>query len=67
MDLLGYVFFKSFRYGDVVSQWNDNQMIILLYGLREENIKTVVDKINNNFDLAKDDDKLSLNIKLKIL
>lgn len=67
MDLLGYVLFKSFRYGDVVSKWNDNQMIILLYGLRQEHIKIVVDKINNNFNEAKSDDKLTLNIKLNIL
>ncbi len=67
MDLLGYVFFKSLRRGDVVTKWNDNQMLVLLYGLREQYIKVIVDRIKDNFDQAKQDKKVSLNIKLNIL
>lgn len=67
MDLLGYVFFKSLRRGDVVTKWNDNQMLVLLYGLREQYIKVIVDRIKDNFDQAKEDKKVSLNIKLNIL
>nr|WP_300004387.1 BTAD domain-containing putative transcriptional regulator [Tissierella sp.] len=67
MDSLGYVFFKTFRYGDIVSNWNDSQMLIMLYGLKEEHIQTVVNKINNNFNSEKLDERLKLNIKLNIL
>ncbi len=67
MDLLGYTLFKSCRHGDVISKWNDNQMLILLYGLQKDDRGIVIDRINSNFDLAKDDKDLSLNIKLNIL
>lgn len=67
IDQLGYTFFKILRQGDIVSNWNPNQMLIMLYGLNEEDIKAVVDKINNGFDEIKTDNRLSLNIKIKIL
>ena len=67
MELLSYTLFKSFRCGDVVSRWNENQMLILLYGLRKEHIRIVVDRVNDNFNLAKHDENLSLNIKLNVL
>lgn len=67
MDSLGYVFFKTFRQGDIVAKWNDNQMLIMLYALKEEHITTVVDKLRNNFNSEKLDERLELNIKLNIL
>lgn len=67
MDSLGYVFFKTFRQGDIVSKWNENQMLIMLYALKEEHITIVVDKLRNNFDKEKLNDRLQLNIKLNIL
>lgn len=67
MDQLADTLLKKLRKGDIVSKWNDNQMLIMLYGLRKEHIGCVVEKINNTFDSIKLDDRLSLNIKLKIL
>lgn len=67
MDSLGYVFFKTFRYGDVVSKWNDSQMLIMLYAMKEEHIEVVVEKIRKNFNEQKLDDRLKLNIKFSIL
>ena len=67
MDSLGYIFLKTFRHGDVVSQWNENQMLVLLYAMSEEHIQTVVDKIRNNFNKEKLDERLMLNIKIKMI
>lgn len=67
MDLLGYTLFKTIRHGDVVSKWNNSQMLILLYGLRNQDRGIIIDRIKHNFDQAKDDKDLSLNIKLKVL
>lgn len=71
MDVLKYVLLNSFRQGDVVAKWNDNQMVILLDGLREEHIKVIVDKINNVFNKIRKDmnveTNVDLNIKISIL
>ena len=67
MDLLQYTLFKTIRHGDAFSKWNNSQMLILLYGLREEDRGVVIERIKDNFDLEKEDKELSLNIKLKIL
>ena len=39
----------------------------MLYALKEEHITTVVDKLRNNFNSEKLDEKLKLKIKLNIL
>lgn len=64
---LTYTLFKKLRQGDIVTKWNNCQVIIMLYGLRKEHIESVIDKINKNFNATKLDKRLSLNIKLKIL
>lgn len=65
--LLEYTLFKTLRFGDIVTTWNNKQVIMLLYGLGEEGIESVASRINNYFDSEKRDDKLGLRIKINIL
>ena len=58
---------RSLRAGDIISKWNESQMVMILYGLQRKGINAVAEKINNNFNEVKFDKKLSLNIKIDIL
>lgn len=67
IDLLKYTLLRSLRAGDIISKWNESQMVMILYGLQGNGINAVAEKINNNFNEVKFDKKLSLNIKIDIL
>lgn len=40
---------KNFRLGDVICQWYDNYFLLILYNLKEENIKLIKNRISNNY------------------
>lgn len=67
MELLISILFKSLWVGDVFTKWNDCQILMLLYDLKEENIGTVINNIKRLFNSSKTIDNLSLNIKIKII
>lgn len=67
MKLLADAFSKHLKPVDLVSKWNENQIIMLIYDHEEVDIENIVDKINHKFNLRKRDDKLSLNIKTSSL
>lgn len=67
MDLLKYTLLRSLRAGDIVSKWNENQVVVLLYGLQESGINAVAEKINDNFNDMNFDKKVTPIIKIDIL
>lgn len=56
---------KDLRKGDVLSQWNERQLLVLFHSLSESDIDTVLGRIRNSFDKAVNGNYLDLNIKLK--
>ena len=62
-----YVLFKSLRFGDIVSNWNECQVLVMLYGLSEKGIQAVIKKVENNFNEVKLDNKLIVDMKINII
>lgn len=56
---------KGLRKGDVLSQWNDKQLLVLFHSLSDTDIDIVLGRIRNSFDKAVNGSYLDLNIKLK--
>ena len=56
---------KDLRKGDVLSQWNEKQLLVLFHSLSESDIDIVLGRIRNSFDKAVNGSYLDLNIKLK--
>lgn len=65
MLLLKNIVFNRLRKGDVLSQWNESQLLILLYNVEEKNIENIVRRITHKFDNDREDIKVKLNIKCK--
>lgn len=56
---------KGLRKGDVLSQWNDKQLLVLFHSLSEDDIDIVLGRIRNSFNKVVNGNYLDLNIKLK--
>lgn len=66
MGLVKNVVFNMLRKGDVLSQWNDSQLVILLYNIdEEENLENVIDRIIKKHNDERRNHKILINIKCK--
>lgn len=60
------VIYCSLRKGDVITQWNDNQLLLLL-DLEEVNLMKLIDRLKEKFNAMVNNEKIELNIKFKSL
>lgn len=67
MDSLVHTLFNSLWVGDVFTKWNDCQVLMLLYELKEENLNRIIKKVKKEFESLKDTNNLKLNIKINII
>lgn len=65
MLLLLDIIYRNLRKGDVVTQWNENQLLVLLFELEETDLEVILDRIRNHFNKKTRNDKITLNIKFK--
>lgn len=65
MSILLDIIYERLRKGDVLTQWNQSQVLLLLYSLEEENIETVAKRLDNRFKELIKNQKIGLNIKFK--
>ena len=49
MEQLLDIAIQKLRKGDVITQWNENQILLLLSGLKEDNIEVLIKRINSHF------------------
>lgn len=55
---------STLRKGDVYAIWNENQMVFILYNIKEEDTLTVKERIIKEFSLNNKDINLNISIKL---
>lgn len=65
MDSLKNIMLNTLRKGDVLSQWNDKQLVFLLYNVKEANLDGIMDRVKNKFEIEKKSSEVDLNIKCK--
>lgn len=65
MDTLKSIIYNKLRKGDVLSEWNDSQLVVLLYYAEEENIPDIMERLEDKFNKQKKNEKITLNIKYK--
>ncbi len=56
---------RDLRKGDVLSQWNDKQLLVLFHSLSESEIDIVIVRIRNAFKKAANGNNLDLNIAFR--
>lgn len=49
MDVLESVLLNCLRKGDIVSRWRQNEFLVLLTGLKSDNVDKIVQRIESNF------------------
>lgn len=65
MSVLLDVAFHGLRKGDVISRWNDEQVLLLLYDMEEDNLNKIIDRIRTSFNDMIKDKKVNISIKFK--
>lgn len=65
MDSLKNIMFNALRKGDVLSQWNDNQLVFLLYKVKGSDLECIMERLKIKFKSEKTNSKVNLNIKCK--
>ena len=63
MENLWKVIYSNLRRGDVAAKWNDSQVAVMLYGLREEHLNIITQRLKNSFHQEMDDNKTTINMK----
>lgn len=67
MNELMIILYNKLRKTDVISKWNDSQLLLLLYDLRDVDLNTVSNRLQERFKQNMDNKDMVLNIKLKPL
>ncbi len=67
MTILLEIIRYGLRKGDTITQWNHNQILVMLMGLGEENLDFLIGRLKETFKNMINNEKLDLNIKLKKL
>lgn len=57
--------YRNLRGGDVVTEWNKNQLLALLFGLENMDLETVSERLQKSFTKKIKDHKITLNIQFK--
>lgn len=61
LDMINYRLRKT----DVLTQWNDNQLLLLLTSVKEDNLESIINRLKIYFNSKISNDKITLNIKFK--
>lgn len=67
MDKLIDVVYNNLRKGDILSKWNDTQLVSLLYGVNESGLNIVINRLKQKFGEKINNNNVVLNIKYKPL
>ncbi len=59
------IIYIRLRNCDVITKWNDKQLLLMLSSLKEEDIESIIDRFKIYFDSKKPNDNIALNIKFK--
>ena len=65
MAILLVIVYKSLRRNDILSQWNDSQLVTLLYDIPEENLHLINNRLQDSFKESIINKNISLNIRFK--
>ncbi|MDY0235908.1 MAG: bacterial transcriptional activator domain-containing protein [Gudongella sp.] len=65
MQLLLDIIYRNLRKGDVITKWNENQLLVLLFRIGNTDVGVLIDRIKTIFSEKIKNDKISLNIKFK--
>lgn len=65
MTILLDIAFHAMRKGDVVCQWNKNQLLLLLSSLEQSHVSDIGARLDQKFKSLMDNDKIILNIKFE--
>lgn len=65
MSALMVIVYKNLRKNDILSQWNDSQLVTLLYDISEENLYLINNRLQENFSESNINKNINLNIKFK--
>lgn len=67
MNSLMVIVYKGLRKTDVLSKWNDSQLVTLLYGISEKDLHLINNRLQNNFTEEICNKNIILNIRFKPL
>ncbi len=67
MNTLMEIINVNLRRGDVLSKWNDNQIVSLLYNIEQKNLNIVVNRLQNKFKQEIRNKDLILDMSFKAL
>lgn len=65
MDILVNIVYNNLRKDDVLSKWNDSQIVSLHYDLMENDLNIIVNRLKQKFKEKITDKNIILNIKFK--
>lgn len=65
MSTLLDITYNRLRKGDVITQWNENQVLLMLLGIEEINLTKLIENLKEKFNYMINDEKITLNIKFK--
>lgn len=67
MSTLMVIVYKGLRKTDVLSKWNDSQLVTLLYNISEKDLHLINNRLQNNFNEKINNKNIILNIRFKPL
>ncbi len=67
MRILEEIVYTNLRRGDVLSKWNENQLVSLLYDVEEDNLKIVANRLQKKFQEKSKNKNITLKIRFKSL
>ncbi|MDR7871448.1 MAG: BTAD domain-containing putative transcriptional regulator [Tissierellaceae bacterium] len=67
MNVLMSIVYKHLRKSDVLSKWNDSQLVTLLYNITENDLHLINNRLQKNFEEKIMNKNIILNIKFKPL
>lgn len=67
MKILEEIVYTNLRRGDVLSKWNENQLVSLLYDVEEDNLKIVANRLQKKFQEKSKNKNITLKIRFKSL
>lgn len=65
MSALINVTYNDLRKGDIISKWNENQILCLLYNVKGGGLKLISDRLNKKYEEYVKDENILLNIIYK--
>lgn len=67
MKILEDIVYNNLRRGDVLSKWNDSQLVSLLYDVEESNLNIIVNRLQKKFQEKNNKHNIGLKIRFRPL